>query len=318
MDDAEIQSNPLGLSEFEMEDEGWPTDEELETSFEILSKMPKKKLTTDDFEVGAPLGRGKFGHVYLCREVVSKVPVAVKVLFKSQLMRYGMENQLRREIEIQKKLSHPNILEMYTFFFDDKRIYLVLEFCTIGELYKELNKRGQFNAKDTCTVIGQIADALDYCHRNDVIHRDLKPENILLDEHEEGKGYYAKLADFGWSIHSKSHRSTLCGTKDYLPPELIHKKKYDHKVDNWCVGVLCYELMFGDTPFHQASDSETMSNITNVQYAFPTHFESGAKHLIGSLLKFNPTERLDLEKVVCHPWIKSNASNLPDGSWRLK
>ena len=229
-----------------------------------------------------------------------------------------MEPQVRREIEIQKKLRHPNILEMYTFFADQKRIYLVLEFCTIGELYRELNKRGSFDAKGTCSIIGQISDALDYCHKNDVIHRDLKPENILLDEQEDGNGYLAKLADFGWSIHSKNHRTTVCGTKDYLPPELVERRKYDHKVDNWCVGVLCYELMYGNTPFHEQSDDLTMKNISNVKYKFPDYFENGAKDLISRLLKREPNQRLELEDVVKHPWIKCNAINLPDGSWRGK
>ena len=229
-----------------------------------------------------------------------------------------MENQFRREIEIQSKLRHPNILELYSFFFDKERIYLVLEYCTGGELYKALLKRGYFQVPDVCTIIGQISDALDYCHANNVIHRDLKPENILLDDHPNGKGYEAKLADFGWSVHSQSVRSTMCGTKDYLAPELLRKKQYDSSVDNWCVGVLCYELLSGNTPFHADREAETAYNIERVKYTFPSYFQQGAKVLIDGLLQLVPSERIGLDEVVKDVWIQTNGQNLPDQSWKPK
>lgn len=103
-------------------------------------KFEPKNWTIDDFEIGKPLGRGKFGHVYLAREKKSKFIVALKVLYKKQLLKSNVEHQLRREIEIQSHLRHENILRMYGFFWDEKKIYLILEYAPGGELYKDLKK----------------------------------------------------------------------------------------------------------------------------------------------------------------------------------
>jgi serine/threonine protein kinase len=226
-----------------------------------------------------------------------------------------MEPQFRREIEIQSKLSHPNILELYTYFWDDTKIYLVLEYCTKGELYCELRKQGCFSEEIASSITAQIADALDYCHANDVIHRDLKPENILLDEDVSGN-IHVKLADFGWSVHSQSKRNTVCGTKDYLPPEMVLRRKHCNTADNWCVGVLCYELITGKAPFESEKDAETMEKIKLVKYSFPSKVQPDAQSLISKLLVFEPTARLPLGEVVRHPWIRKHAKNIPDQSWK--
>ena len=105
----------------------------------------KKEWQLSDFDIGKPLGRGKFGNVYLAREKASKYIVALKVLFKNQLQKAGVEHQLRREIEIQSHLRHPNILRLYGYFYDQTRVYLILEFAAKGEIYKELQKRGRFD-----------------------------------------------------------------------------------------------------------------------------------------------------------------------------
>ena len=110
----------------------------------------------------------------------------------------------------------------------------------------------------------------------------------------------------------------MCGTKDYLAPELLRRNQYDSSVDNWCVGVLCFELLSGNTPFHTERDADTTNNIGKVRYSFPSYFEEGAKDVIGKLLKFVPTERLSLEDVVKHPWIQRNGCNLPNQSWKSK
>ncbi|CAI9584122.1 unnamed protein product, partial [Staurois parvus] len=179
------------------------------------SSESHKKFSMDDFQIGRPLGKGKFGNVYLARHKETKYILALKVLFKSQLEKEGVEHQLRREIEIQSHLRHPNILRMLNYFHDRKRIYLMLEFAPRGELYKELQKCGRFNEQRSATFIEELADALQYCHERKVIHRDIKPENLLMGYKGE-----LKIADFGWSVHAPSlRRRTMCGTLDYLPPE---------------------------------------------------------------------------------------------------
>ncbi|XP_044855910.1 aurora kinase C-like [Mauremys mutica] len=219
---------------------------------------PPRVFTINDFEIGRPLGKGKFGNVYLARERASRFIVALKVLFKSQMEKEGVEHQLRREIEIQSHLQHPNILRFYNYFHDKKRVYLILEYAPRGELYKELQKCRQFDEQKTATFMEELADALLYCHAKKVIHRDIKPENLLMGLKGE-----LKIADFGWSVHAPSlRRRTMCGTLDYLPPEMIEGKTHDEKVDLWCIGVLCYELLVGQPPFESSTHTETYRRIT--------------------------------------------------------
>ena len=129
--------------------------------------------TLDDFDIGRPLGKGKFGNVYLAREKKSKYVVALKVLFKSQLKKHQVEHQLRREIEIQSHLRHPNILRMYGYFYDETRVYLILEYAPKGEMYQALQKfpGGKFPEPDTAKYISQMSNALLYCHSKKVIPR---------------------------------------------------------------------------------------------------------------------------------------------------
>ena len=148
-----------------------------------------------------------------------------------------------------------------------------------------------------------MADALSYCHSKKVIHRDIKPENLLL-------GIYGdlKIADFGWSVHApSSRRTTICGTLDYLPPEMIDDRPHDEKVDLWSLGVLCYELLVGKPPFETPTHDGTYQKITKVEYKCPSSMNPDAVDLISRLLRKNPNERLSLENVMSHPWIKRNA-----------
>ena len=134
---------------------------------------PNNRWTLEDFDIGRPLGKGKFGNVYLAREKRSKYIVALKVLFKSQLQKAQVEHQLRREIEIQSHLRHNNILRLFGYFYDETRVYLILEYAPRGEMYKILQKQphGRFEERQTAKYIYQLADALKYCHSKSVIHR---------------------------------------------------------------------------------------------------------------------------------------------------
>ncbi|KAG7210369.1 hypothetical protein KM043_011904 [Ampulex compressa] len=264
----------------------------------------EKRWVLTDFDIGRPLGKGKFGNVYLAREKKSKFVVAMKVLFKAQIQKAGIEHQVRREIEIQTHLRHPNILKMYGFFYDDKRIYLILEYAPQGELFKKLNSQPEkrFDEVRTATYISQLADALQYCHSKKVIHRDIKPENLLLGIDGE-----LKMADFGWSVHApSSRRDTLCGTLDYLPPEMVLGKTHNHTVDLWGVGVFCYECLVGNPPFLAKTYEETYRKITKVQYQFPDYVTEDARNLISKLLVLDPDQRLPLEEILKHPWIVKN------------
>ncbi|KAL1456632.1 hypothetical protein WDU94_001347 [Cyamophila willieti] len=262
------------------------------------------KWQMNDFEVGCPLGTGKFGHVYLAREKTTKVMIALKVLYKEEIIKERMTHQVIRELEIQKHLNHPNIIQLFTYFHDLTRICLVLEFCAIGEMFTHMRKqpRQRYTEKDSAKYIYQVSDAIHYCHQKKVIHRDIKPENLLLTMHED-----VKISDFGWSVHAPSfHRKTMCGTLDYLPPEMVTSQHYGKEVDNWCIGILMYEFLVGKPPFESKDQDTTFAKIKALSYTFPTWVSDKAKALVRSLLVSIPHDRLPLPSVTQHPWIVEN------------
>jgi len=277
--------------------------ENIPTGDTAVKSSPQEEWSLKKFDIGKPLGKGKFGSVYLAREKKHKFIVALKLLFKSQLVNNQVENQLRREIEIQSHMRHPHILRLFGWFDDEKKIYLILEFAAKGELYKELTSQGRLSEMRTATIVYEVSDALNYCHTNNIIHRDIKPENILVGLQGE-----IKLADFGWSVRTPSkRRQTMCGTLDYLPPEMVRQVEYNSKVDNWTVGVLCYELLVGKPPFEAESQNETYRKIVNTEYDFPDHVTERARDLIKRLLQYQPNRRLELPQVQRHAWIREKA-----------
>ncbi|KAJ1368288.1 hypothetical protein KIN20_030732 [Parelaphostrongylus tenuis] len=156
----------------------------------------------DEFDIGRPLGRGAFGSVFIARSKEDKIIVALKA----------------------SHFKHPNILQLKGYFHDQQRIYIILEFAEGGNLYERLKREVKLGEAEAAKYVRQLADALSYCHVRRIIHRDIKPENILLDR----KGN-AKIADFGWAVVSAdSRRKTFCGTLDYMSPEMISRKTYDH------------------------------------------------------------------------------------------
>jgi len=293
-----------------------------------IKNGPSRRMwCLDDFDIGRPLGRGKFGYVYLAREKKTKYIVALKVLFKRQLSAGGVEHQLRREIEIQSHLRHPNILRLFGYFYDATRVFLIVEFAAKGELYKFLRHYGKFDHATTARYVASVASALDYCHTKNVIHRDIKPENILVDARGE-----LKIADFGWAVHTPSdRRTTLCGTLDYLPPEMIERKEHTHRADIWTVGVLMYEFLHGAPPFdttdptneeakraaEESNDDPqqlTMSLIRRCSFKYHEEFGPEAWDLITKLLVKDPKQRMRLRDVLYHPYIRKyhpNPSVLP-------
>merc|ERR1712217_248033 len=143
-----------------------------------------------------------------------------------------------------KEVRHPNVLRLYGYFFDADRVYLMLEFAEKGEMFDHLRLATRFSEKRTARYIADIADALVYLHKKNIMHRDIKPENLLLDD--EGR---IKLSDFGWSVHTIQRRITLCGTAEYLPPEMVAHQNHANTVDTWALGILTFEFLTGNSPF---------------------------------------------------------------------
>lgn len=184
--------------------------------------------------------------------------IALKCMYKKELVEGKLEKQVRREIEIQMNLRHPHILRLHGYFHDTGRIFLMLEFAAKGEMYKYMNKvpYRRFPEGQAALYIAQMTDALSYLHGKHIIHRDIKPENLLLGIHGE-----LKIGDFGWSVHAPgSRRTTMCGTLDYLPPEMVEAQAHGEGVDLWALGVLTYEFCEGAPPFEELDSQNCKSN----------------------------------------------------------
>ncbi|KRZ56958.1 Aurora kinase A, partial [Trichinella nativa] len=273
---------------------------------ETSTESTVRKWSLNNFHIGRPLGRGRYGHLYLARLKEKHAIVALKVLFKSQLIKTGVEIQLRREIEIQFKLKHPNILRLHGYFHDDLRVVLILEYASKGELYAILREEQKFSEERSANYMRQLVSAVSYMHSQRIIHRDIKPENILVDS----RGLL-KLADFGWAVDlanvASSRRKTICGTLDYLPPEMICHDSYDEKIDIWALGVLLYEFLVGDPPFFAPSQKVTMRLISTCEFTIPDSVSDAAKDVINKLLKKDPSERMLLDELMIHPWMISRS-----------
>ncbi|XP_053672052.1 aurora kinase C-like [Anopheles nili] len=292
----ETSTTPAGSSQADKESASGDAGQQSQ------QKASKKVWTLSNFDIGRPLGRGKFGNVYLAREKETKFVIALKVLFKKQVHAQGIEHQVRREIEIQSHLRHPNILRMYGYFHDETRIYLILEYAPGGTLFKKQQEQPgkRFPEKRCAIYVYSLVSALIYLHERNVIHRDIKPENLLLGHDGE-----LKIADFGWSVHEPtSSRTTLCGTVDYLSPEMVQGQPHTKTVDLWSLGVLAYELLCGKAPFLANTYEETYRKIMKVQYTVPPEITKAAAHLISRLLVRDPANRMPLENVAVHPWIQ--------------
>lgn len=256
--------------------------------------------TIDDFELGAPLGAGQFGQVWLAREKKSNYIVSIKIINKELIKDNVNYKQIRRELEIHSKLDNPYILKYYGHFHDKENIYLILEYA-INELFSKLSEVRKFDERTASNYIFQVLNAIDCMHREKIIHRDLKPENILI-----GSDNKLRIADFGWAVcNIDKKRQTFCGTPEYLSPEMIDKNGHNEKVDMWCVGILAYELLVGITPFEtpERTTREAYRKIKALDFEIPKFLSESARNFISKLLVTENSKRPDVQEMLNDPWI---------------
>jgi len=272
------------------------------TSFDCDPKVSLDPCKMDDFELGPILGTGSFGRVPIARHLSSGKVVAIKMLSKAQILRTKQVLHIKAEKEILEKINFPFIVQFLGCFQDPECLHFVLEYVVGGEFFTHLRQSGRFSDETAKFYAGEIVLAFEYLHTNGIIYRDLKPENLLID-----KNGHIKITDFGFAKEIDHRTYTLCGTPDYLAPEIILNKGHGKPVDWWALGVLIYEMLAGYPPFYDEEPWGTYQKILDGRLDFPSHFSRSARDLIKKLLQADLTKRYGNLKggardIKMHPW----------------
>lgn len=260
----------------------------------LLLSIPENTNKINDYEIISVLGRGYYGKVVLARHKETGKYVAIKSIHKKYLKDMQKIDTVMAERNILKTTKCPYIVSLFSSFQTPSKFYLVLEYVSGGDLFQTLIKNNTLPKEQIRRYIAELAIALENLHQNKIIYRDLKPENVLVCENG-----HIKLTDFGISkfLNQDSTTSTLCGTAEYLAPEVVKGVKYTDAIDWWQLGVLLYEMISGKTPFKSENRSTLYSNILNKNPSyFPIHDADAAK-LIASLLKKDPAQRAGFEEI---------------------
>lgn len=268
----------------------------------------KNKITlcVQDFEMIKLLGTGSFGKVILVKCKYNNQIYAMKVLKKEYVKKRKQEDHTKTERNILAKIKYPFIVFLYFAFQDDKQLYFITEFAQGGELFYHLKKERFFDNEKTKFYIAEIVLALGFLHKNNFLYRDLKPENILLD-----KNGHVKLTDFGLSkvlLEKTNDRAyTICGTPQYLAPEIVKCKGYDKTVDWWSLGVLMYEMLSGRLPLKIPKGKPLDYSYYKQKIDMPNNFTEDAKKILSELLSVEPKKRLGygpdgLKNIKKHPY----------------
>lgn len=262
----------------------------------------------ENLEVLRTLGAGAFGLVKLVKLKGSepKKTYALKCLSKVAVVQNGFQDHVLREKTIMEELDHPFILKIHSAMQDSKNVYFLLEVLLGGELFKLLRDETQFPESCSQFYAASVLSALCYIHERKIAYRDLKPENLVLDAYG-----FVKLVDFGLAKKIRDGKTwTLCGTPDYLAPEVILNEGHDWAVDYWALGVLIYELTSGYAPFFAEEPMGVYENIVFGRTLMPPSFSLSLQDLLRKLLRSDQSKRLGRTKggaaaVMKHPWFFS-------------
>ena len=248
------------------------------------------KLTFHDFEKLKVLGKGSFGEVLLVKLKANGKFYAMKILTKKNVKLRRQEVHTKTERDLMVKINCPFIVNIKFAFQDAVSLYIITEFMQGGEMFFHLHKEKKFSEEKTKFYVVEILLAIEFLHKNKMLYRDLKPENILID----ATGHI-KLTDFGLSKMVKKIKEkafTICGTPQYLAPEVLTDEGYDNCVDWWSLGCVMYEMLVGVAPFKIPKGSYLTVDIYKKKISIPDTISSEAKDLIKQLLVPNPKKRL--------------------------
>ncbi|XP_072171640.1 serine/threonine-protein kinase PLK4-like [Diadema setosum] len=263
--------------------------------------------TIENYRVLNLLGRGGFACVYRAKIISTGQEVAIKMIDKKLMQSAGMVIRVKNEVEIHCQLKHPSILELYSYFEDSNYVYLVLEYCQNGELLRYLKKKVKvFTEDEARRFLEEIVVGLLYLHSHGILHRDLTLANILLT-----RDMHCKIADFGLATQLKipeEKHYTMCGTPNYISPEIATRSPHGLQSDVWSLGCMLYTFLSGKPPFDTEAVKKTLNKVVLADYVMPPHISMEARDLISKMLRKNPLDRINLSSVLDHPFMDRTKS----------
>lgn len=260
----------------------------------------------NEFKTIGILGKGAFGVVSLVVDTKTDKSYALKAIKKFQIVELGQQEHIVNEKDVMLLMNNPFLVNLRSTYKDKYRVYFLLDVCLGGELFGILRKARCFNEDTSRFFSACVIEAFAYMHGKNIIYRDLKPENLVLDNNG-----YLKVTDFGFAKKISGKTYTLCGTPDYLAPEIVTGQGHGKGVDWWTLGILIYEMLASFPPFYDDEALQTYRKIVKGRVKFPRFFSPQARDIIKAFLKNKPTKRLGITK-------QGNIDLIRDHEWFTK
>ncbi|KAG8437009.1 hypothetical protein GDO86_007915 [Hymenochirus boettgeri] len=261
-------------------------------------KLVTDPLTGRSYTKGRLLGKGGFARCYEMAEVGTSKAYAVKVIPHSRVAKPHQKEKIVNEIELHRELHHKHVVKFSHHFEDSENIYIFLEICSRKSLAHIWKARHTLLEPEVRYYLKQIISGLKYLHLKGILHRDLKLGNFFINDSME-----LKVGDFGLAARlepPEQRKKTICGTPNYLAPEVLYRQGHGPESDIWSLGCVMYTLLCGTPPFETSDLKETYRCIKQVKYTLPACLSSAAKHLLMAILKRTPGERLTLDQILEH------------------
>lgn len=259
-----------------------------------LKSIFNPEFSLVDLDLLETLGTGTFGRVRLVKSLIDRKFYALKMMKKARIVKLQQLEHIQNEVRILSRLRCRFVNELFAVWADDNSLYLLLEYIPGGELFSHLRRQGKFDLPQYLFYTVEVICALQHIHALNIVYRDIKPENILI--HSNG---HIILSDFGFSkiIDDIQQTFTLCGTPEYLAPEVIEGKGYGLAIDFWALGVLLFEMAAGYPPFYGDNPFEVYRKILAAKVNFPSSssgasIPSAARSAISSFLTVSRSSRL--------------------------
>jgi serine/threonine-protein kinase ULK/ATG1 len=257
-----------------------------------------------DYKILKKIGKGSFSNVFKAHKLDDENAFyAIKIVSLKNLSNKIIEN-IKNEINIMLKINHENIIKLHETITSHKYIYLIMDYCDGGDLYKFIKKHGKLSEEESKKYFLQISKGLHFLYSKNLIHRDLKPHNILITSNN-----ILKICDFGFVKESNENMlyDTLCGSPIYMAPEILKYKKYDSKVDLWSMGIILFEMLTSKPPFIGINHIDLIRVIDSTELMIPNDItiSNVCFDLLKSLIVVNPENRISFENFFKHSFFEN-------------